>query len=215
MPRRSKYRPQENEETVQWWSLSPAQRFVESQKLWATFLALGGSLEPEPDRQSPFYDPQAPCPRAVDGGQACVLYGAAEFSRDIDVAVLADDRNLDRLRAALAELQAAPVYVPLLSTEALQRGHACHFRANSAEVDGMRIDVMSVMRGCEPFAQLWARRMRLELPGVGRINVLALEDLVRAKQTQRDERRSTSGCERPARRSCCSSWQAGIRRRLG
>ncbi len=32
------------------------------------------------------------------GGQACVLYGAAEFSRDIDVAILADPGNLKGLR---------------------------------------------------------------------------------------------------------------------
>jgi hypothetical protein len=31
------------------------------------------------------------------GGQACILYGAAEFSRDVDVAVLASEGNLDRL----------------------------------------------------------------------------------------------------------------------
>jgi PHD/YefM family antitoxin component YafN of YafNO toxin-antitoxin module len=39
------------------------------------------------------------------GGQACVLYGAAEFSRDMDVTVLASPANLDRLRAALEELR--------------------------------------------------------------------------------------------------------------
>ncbi|MBI3875800.1 MAG: hypothetical protein HY300_07540, partial [Verrucomicrobia bacterium] len=32
------------------------------------------------------------------GGQACVFYGAAEFSRDTDFAVLAEPDNLDRLR---------------------------------------------------------------------------------------------------------------------
>jgi hypothetical protein len=37
------------------------------------------------------------------GGQACVSYGAAEFSRDIDLAILADLDNLIRLRAALRE----------------------------------------------------------------------------------------------------------------
>jgi hypothetical protein len=35
------------------------------------------------------------------GGQACVLYGAAEFSRDIDLAILADPHNLSRLGEAL------------------------------------------------------------------------------------------------------------------
>jgi hypothetical protein len=36
------------------------------------------------------------------GGQACILYGAAEFSRDVDLAVLAGGNNLDRLREELA-----------------------------------------------------------------------------------------------------------------
>ena len=30
------------------------------------------------------------------GGQACVLYGAAEFSRDADFAILASPENLGR-----------------------------------------------------------------------------------------------------------------------
>jgi hypothetical protein len=40
------------------------------------------------------------------GGQACILYGAAEFSRDVDVAVLAGAENLARLRRGLGELRA-------------------------------------------------------------------------------------------------------------
>jgi len=31
------------------------------------------------------------------GGQACVFYGAAEFSRDTDLAILAEASNLERL----------------------------------------------------------------------------------------------------------------------
>ena len=31
------------------------------------------------------------------GGQACVLYGAAEFSRDCDLVILADSENLRNL----------------------------------------------------------------------------------------------------------------------
>jgi hypothetical protein len=36
------------------------------------------------------------------GGQACVFYGAAEFSRDTDFAIRADAANLARLRRTLA-----------------------------------------------------------------------------------------------------------------
>jgi hypothetical protein len=54
-----KLRPEDvvGEEWAEWYRLSPAERFAESMKLWDTWLALGGSLEPEPDTQSPFFDP--------------------------------------------------------------------------------------------------------------------------------------------------------------
>jgi hypothetical protein len=121
------------------------------------------------------------------GGQACILYGAAEFSRDVDLAVLASDSNLERLRRALADLRAELVFVPPLGREVLLRGHACHFRAHVPEAEGLRIDIMTAMHGCDPFEALWTRRRRLTLPGVGGVQVLALADLVRAKKTQRDK----------------------------
>ena len=43
------------------------------------------------------------------GGQACILYGAAEFTRDVDFAVAVDPANLKRLREALAQLGAEQV----------------------------------------------------------------------------------------------------------
>jgi len=46
------------------------------------------------------------------GGQACVFYGAAEFSRDTDLVILADAGNLARLQAALDELEAERIAVP-------------------------------------------------------------------------------------------------------
>jgi hypothetical protein len=76
------------------------------------------------------------------GGQACILYGAAEFSRDVDLAVLADERNLARLRSALCELRATRVFVPPLSAEVLRRGHACHFRCAPRGAERLRIDVI-------------------------------------------------------------------------
>lgn len=46
-----------NEEELDWLLLTPAQRMIETTRLWELFFALGGSLEPEPDPQSPFYFP--------------------------------------------------------------------------------------------------------------------------------------------------------------
>ncbi len=60
------------------------------------------------------------------GGQACVFYGAAEFSRDTDLALLASDENLLLLRNALRELQAKRIALPPFEKHFLQRGHAIH-----------------------------------------------------------------------------------------
>jgi hypothetical protein len=121
------------------------------------------------------------------GGQACILYGAAEFTRDVDLAVAVAPDNIKRLRAALAALEAEQVFFPSLSVSVLRRGHACHFRCLGAGLRRLRIDAMSRMRGVDSFARLWNRRVEIDLPGVGRVAVMALADLVRAKKTQRDK----------------------------
>lgn len=118
------------------------------------------------------------------GGQACVLYGGAEFSRDTDLAILADADNLARLRRALDELRAERIAVPPFEPRYLERGLAVHFRCAAPQAAGMRVDVMSRMRGVGPFPALWSRRTTAELEGL-KIELLALPDLVRAKKTQR------------------------------
>lgn len=121
------------------------------------------------------------------GGQACVFYGAAEFSRDTDFAILADAANLARLRRALAELQAEPIAVPPFELKFLRRGHALHFRCQHPEALRMRVDVMSKMRGVDSFAKLWQRRTLIALPDGTKCDLLSLPDLVQAKKTQRDK----------------------------
>lgn len=121
------------------------------------------------------------------GGQACVLYGAAEFSRDLDVTLVASPQNLDRLRGALSELDANVIAVPPFALEHLERGHAVHFRCRAPGVEGMRLDVMSKMRGVDPFPALWERRTVLIVDDTEEIDILSLPDLVAAKKTQRDK----------------------------
>jgi hypothetical protein len=121
------------------------------------------------------------------GGQACVFYGAAEFSRDTDFAIVADVSNLARLRKALAELQAEPIAVPPFALKFLRRGHAIHFRCRHPEALRMRVDVMSKMRGVDSFTKLWKRRTLIRLPDGTKCDLLSLPDLVQAKKTQRDK----------------------------
>ena len=55
------------DEWAEWYRLTPAQRWTETSLLWQTYLALGGSLDPEPDTQSPFFDARAPGPVPAHG----------------------------------------------------------------------------------------------------------------------------------------------------
>ena len=101
--------------------------------------------------------------------------------------ILPDAGNLRRLRSALKELQAEVIAVPAFTARHLWRGHAIHFRCFHPEAEGIRINVMSRMRGVAPFERLWKRRTTLVLPGNATVHVLSLPDLVAAKKTQRDK----------------------------
>ena len=120
------------------------------------------------------------------GGQACVFYGAAEFSRDTDLVILASAENLSRLKKALKDLQADVIAVPPFEAKYLRKGHAVHFRCRHAEAVGMRVDVMTKMRGVDSFPKLWTRRTTVVVDG-NSIDLMSLPDLVQAKKTQRDK----------------------------
>ena len=134
-------------------------------------------------------------PALLMGGQACVLYGAAEYSRDLDLAALATDAALPRLAAAMQALGATVIAVPPFEQQYLARGHAVHFSvpdAGPGTVTPLRVDIMSRMRGVAPFEELWERRTTIALPDPSSetevfVDLLSLPDLVNAKKTQRDK----------------------------
>jgi hypothetical protein len=120
------------------------------------------------------------------GGQACVFYGAAEFSRDTDLAILASSENLAKLNKALTDLDAQVIAVPPFEARYLRKGHAVHFRCGHVEAVGMRVDVMTKMRGVDSFPKLWGRRTTISVND-STIELMSLPDLVQAKKTQRDK----------------------------
>jgi len=121
------------------------------------------------------------------GGQACVFYGAAQFSKDVDLALLASEENFSRLLAALGELNAERIAVPRFDPDLLARGHAVHFRCQGGAADGLRVDVMTRLRDLPDFAVLWARRATIRDEGGETFELLSVEDLVQAKKTQREK----------------------------
>ena len=54
-------------EWAAWYRMTPRERWEESARLWHHYVAMGGSLDPEPDPQSPFYDPETSGRPPVDG----------------------------------------------------------------------------------------------------------------------------------------------------
>jgi len=55
-------------EWAEWYGMTPLERWEASGELWEYYLSIGGSLDPEPDTESPFYDGGVPGPCPADGG---------------------------------------------------------------------------------------------------------------------------------------------------
>jgi hypothetical protein len=56
-----------SDEWKEWVALTPIERFRESEKIFAQYLALGGTLDPDPDPTSPFDNPSEWNPHAAHG----------------------------------------------------------------------------------------------------------------------------------------------------
>jgi hypothetical protein len=119
------------------------------------------------------------------GGQACVFYGAAQVSKDIDLVLLAGPENYQRLERALKSLNARRIAVPRFSPDVLARGHAVHFRCSAAGVEDLRIDLMTRLRDLPDFSILWQRRTVIADATGEEFNLLSIPDMVDAKKTQR------------------------------
>lgn len=119
------------------------------------------------------------------GGQACVFYGAAQFSKDIDFLILAEDENFEGLHAALGEMKATRIAVPGFDPRVLDRGHAVHYRCKASGVEGLRVDIMTKLRDLPDFSILWDRRTTITESDGQNIDLLSVPDLVNAKKTQR------------------------------
>lgn len=121
------------------------------------------------------------------GGQACVFYGAAQVSKDVDLVLLAEEDNFVRLQAALDSLGANRIAVPRFDPQILARGHAVHFRCSAPGVEDLRIDLMTRLREVDDFKALWERRTSFADPDGVEFHLLSVPDLVLAKKTQRSK----------------------------
>lgn len=140
---------------------------------------------PTPIRQVLFTIQKYQVQALLMGGQACVFYGAAQFSKDIDFLILAEEENFEGLHAALGELNAVRIAIPRFDPHLLDRGHAVHYRCKAAGVESLRVDVMTKLRDLPDFSELWERRTTITESDGQEIHLLSVPDLVNAKKTQR------------------------------
>lgn len=115
-----------------------------------------------------------------------MIYGAAEFSKDVDFLVVAARENFQKIQAAAEDLKTEVIAIPPFEARFLDEGLAIHLRCTTPEASGMRVDLMSIMRNVSPFPEIWERRSTLELEGCD-VHILSVPDLVQSKKTQRSK----------------------------
>jgi hypothetical protein len=118
-------------------------------------------------------------------GQATVLYGAADFSEDIDIWIEPSAANLTRFRAALADIGAHYYKLtPPLELRYLQAGHGFHFTLGPSKEYGFFLDVMGHPPRTPNFRQA-QRDSRKFVTDWGKLWTIGLRDLIELKKTQR------------------------------
>jgi len=111
----------------------------------------------------------------IAGGVAANLHGSVRATRDVDILVPRDRRNMARLVAALGEL-------PYRLAQELDPEEIVH---NPVTIvgDDPRVDVLTIA-WTVTFDQAYPRRIVRRIEGV-RVPYLALTDLIASKQTGR------------------------------
>jgi hypothetical protein len=119
------------------------------------------------------------------GGQAAVVYGASQFTRDADFWIEPNADNIRRLRGAMKALGARPRFLPPLELKWLAKGHGVHFSFLHAGRKYL-LDFLGKPPRVSGFAQAWRDATRIRWHGL-EIRVLDIPRLVRTKKTNRDK----------------------------
>ncbi len=114
-------------------------------------------------------------------GQACVLYGASQFTEDVDLWIRPSSGDLRGLLKALAFAGARVHKLTVRPTlRRMRQGHGFHFLIPP----DIYLDVMGRPPRVGRFSAAWSRRRRMKTDW-GTLPVAAPEDLVLLKRTNR------------------------------
>ena len=129
---------------------------------------------------------QSPVRFLLISGQATVLYGATEFTEDLDIWVAPDQENLDRLLATLRRLNArvGPL-TPCLTEQNARFGHGFHFVVTEPDGHSWPVDVMGQPPRVGDFDSAFSDALAL-LPSLPKLKTIDPMRLVALKKTDRD-----------------------------
>lgn len=120
------------------------------------------------------------------GGQAAIIYGAADFTQDVDIWIRPDVTNFRKLLRALASCRAhIHKLTPPLTLHWARRGHGFHFIVPVLR-SRVPVDVMARPPRVGRF-DVARKRARIEDTDWGRLRVVGEEDLVLLKRTNRPQ----------------------------
>ncbi len=127
----------------------------------------------------------------IVGGVAALSYGARKPTRDMDCVVRHNDGNLDRLAAAMRELNARLRVARMTDAEAkllpvqIDRHTLAALEISTWMTDAGPLDVLTDLRAADgrrvPYEELAHRSRVLEADGIT-IRVAALEDIIASKR---------------------------------
>ena len=119
------------------------------------------------------------------GGQAAILYGAAHFTQDLDLWIQPSPKNVRAFLRALSRVDArVHKLTPPLSARWVERGHGFHFLVPQGGRSDAYLDALGRPPRVGKYADSARRARRMTTPW-GRIPVVAIEDLVELKKTNR------------------------------
>lgn len=119
------------------------------------------------------------------GGQAAILYGAAHFTQDLDLWIRPSPKNVRAFLRALSRVDArVHKLTPPLSARWVDRGHGFHFLVPQGGRSDAYLDALGRPPRVGGFSVSARRARRMTTPW-GRIPVVAIEDLVELKKTNR------------------------------
>lgn len=119
------------------------------------------------------------------GGQAAILYGAAQFTQDLDVWIRPEAGNLKAFLRALGRVGArVHKLTPPFTLPWIRRGHGFHFVIPHPGRLPAYLDAMGRPPRVGSFATAARRARSMETPW-GRIPVVSIEDLIELKKTNR------------------------------